>query len=163
MSEAPAPRRSVRRRILLLFVLCGLLPVTAAIVVSYQRVGNELLTQRAALLRGAASNLAAILVERLNVAEQLAHAAAADGGAALAGRRDATQRFVRAAVEFDSGRFRVLFGRPARLPSSAGRPRSWRGRSGRSPAPGWSAKRSPSPSMCARRPASCPASEPPAG
>ena len=45
MSEAPAPRKSVRRRILLLFVLCGLLPVAAAIVVSYQRVNSELLTR----------------------------------------------------------------------------------------------------------------------
>ena len=57
MSAALAPRSSVRRRILGLFVLCGLLPVTAAILVSYDRVAKELVAQRAALLRGAASNL----------------------------------------------------------------------------------------------------------
>jgi len=117
MSEAPAPRSSVRRRLFLLFLLCGLLPVAATIVVSYQRVSTDLLTQRAALLRGAASNLGAILVDRLSVAERLAHAAAADGGQALADRQDATQRFFRAAVEYGSGHPRVLFGHPLRLPS----------------------------------------------
>jgi diguanylate cyclase (GGDEF)-like protein len=118
MNAAPVPRKSVKRRILLLFLLCGLLPVAATIVVSYQRVSTELLTQRASVLRGAASNLAAILVDRLTVAERLARAAAAVGGRSLATRRDATQRFFRAAVEFDAGRPRVLFGRPARLPSA---------------------------------------------
>ena len=118
MSEAPAPKGSVRRRLFLLFLLCGLLPVAAAIAVSYRHVSDELVTQRAVLLRGAASNLAAILVDRLNVAERLAHAAAARGSAALAGRQDATQRFFRAAVEYGSGRPRVLFGRPSRLPST---------------------------------------------
>ena len=118
MNAAPAPRKSVKRRIILLFVLCGLLPVAATIVVSYQRVSKELVTQRASVLRGAASNLAAILVDRLTVAERLARAAAAVGGRSLATKRDATQRFFRAAVEFDAGRPRVLFGRPSRLPSA---------------------------------------------
>lgn len=119
MSAALAPRSSVRRRILGLFVLCGLLPVTAAILVSYDRVAKELVAQRAALLRGAASNFASVLVDRLGVAEQLAHGAAAGGTAALAASENALRQYFRAAAIIDRDGSRVQFGNPRQAPSAA--------------------------------------------
>jgi len=72
MKAAATARRSVRRRIVALFMLCGLLPVAATILVSYQQVEDVLIAQRVALLRGAASNYATVLVDRLEAAERLA-------------------------------------------------------------------------------------------
>lgn len=119
MSEGLAPKSSVRRRIVALFVLCGLLPVVAAILVSYDRVEKELLAQRAALLRGAASNFAAVLVDRLSLAERLAHVAAAGSPGAIAGRKDTLRQYFRAAVAVDREGSTVLLGDPQRPPSAA--------------------------------------------
>ena len=69
MSAAPAARQarqSVARRIVALFLLCGLLPVVAAIAIVYESVVDTLIEQRIALLRGTANTYGTLLVDRQN-------------------------------------------------------------------------------------------------
>lgn len=126
MMAAVAAGRSVKRRILALFMLCGLLPVAATILVSYQQVEDVLIAQRVALLRGAASNYATVLVDRLGGAERLARSFAS-GSSGRPARADALERHFRAAVAIEPAGPRVLFGAPSQVPTaediaSSGRP-----------------------------------------
>ncbi|HSC95101.1 MAG TPA: EAL domain-containing protein [Burkholderiales bacterium] len=115
------------RRIVALFVLCGLLPVAATILVSYEYVEETLVAQRVAMLRGAASNYATVLFDRLGVAERLASSV---GEGIRAGRpidAKAVERHFRAVVALEPAGARVLFGVPSRFPevseiASADRP-----------------------------------------
>ena len=65
-----------------LFVACALLPVAATLLLSYDRVVDALLNQRIGQMRGAAATYATSLIDRLGVAELLAHTVAADLAAA---------------------------------------------------------------------------------
>ena len=112
------PIRSVARRIVALFALCGLLPVAATIVVSYERVEDTLIGQRMAVLRGAASNYATVLFDRLGVAERLAITV-------VEGLRDrrpvevkTVERHFRAVVAVSAAGSSVLFGTPSRIPDA---------------------------------------------
>ena len=104
--------RSVRQRIVALFVLCGLLPAAAAMVVSYAHVDDVLIGQRAALLRAAASNYGTALIDRLSVAERLAQSA----DARRLDRKTMARHF-RAAVALEGTGARVLFGTPSLVPT----------------------------------------------
>ena len=98
MTATNVPGWSVRRRIVALFVLCGLLPVTATIRLSYNHVQDAMIAQRVALLRGAASNYATVLVDRLSVADRLARSIGegTSGGGLV--KAEAKERHFRAAV-----------------------------------------------------------------
>ncbi len=72
----------VARRIVALFVVCALLPVAAAIALSYGSVRESLVSQRDAMLREAAANYATSLVERLDIAQSIARSIADAGAAA---------------------------------------------------------------------------------
>ncbi len=116
MTEAATASWSVKRRIVALFVLCGLLPVAATMLVSSAHVEDALVAQRVALLRGAASNYATVLFDRLSIADRLAHTVSASGrrptGTEVMGRH------FRAMVAIEAGRARVLFGEPSRMPTA---------------------------------------------
>jgi diguanylate cyclase (GGDEF)-like protein len=119
MMPASVPARSVARRIVALFVLCGLLPVAATILVSYGHVEDTLIEQRMAVLRGTASNYATVLFDRLSVAERLASTV---GESVRAGRpveAKAVERHFRAAVAVGPNGVRVLFGAPSKSPSAS--------------------------------------------
>jgi len=119
MMPASMPTRSVARRIVALFVLCGLLPVAATILVSYGHIEDTLIGQRMAVLRGAASNYATVLFDRLSVAERLASTV---GEGVRVGRPvevKAVERHFRAAVAVEPDRARVLFGAPSKIPSAS--------------------------------------------
>ena len=119
MSAAPAPRKSVARRIVALFLLCGLLPVAATIVISYDSVVETLIEQRVALLRGAAANYATVLVDRLSVAERLAQAAMRGApGKALHEEQTLRKHFVAAAALGAGAPDAILFGAPASVPAA---------------------------------------------
>ena len=110
-----------------LFMLCGLLPVAATILVSYQQVEDVLIAQRVALLRGAASNYATVLVDRLEAAERLARSFASGSRAGRPVTADVLERYFRAAVAIEPAGSRVLFGAPSQAPTAgdiaaAGRP-----------------------------------------
>ena len=119
MSARTVPRQSVARRIVALFLLCGLLPVAATIAISYNSVEETLIEQRVALLRGVAANYATLLVDRLGVAERLAQATV-HGGAGTGRREEETLRkhFAAAAVLPAGGAPVILFGTPARVPAA---------------------------------------------
>ena len=57
-------RTRVARRIVLLFVACSLLPISALAVVSYSSVRSQLLTESRARLRDMAKNAHLALAER---------------------------------------------------------------------------------------------------
>jgi len=118
MTATSAPGWSVRRRIIALFVLCGLLPVSATILVSYDHVRDALIAERVALLRGAASNYATVLVDRLSVAEQLARSIGGGARSGRPGEADAMERHFRTAVAVEPAGPRVLFGAPSRIPTA---------------------------------------------
>ena len=124
MSAPAAPQQSVARRIVALFLLCGLLPVVATIAVSYESVEDTLIEQRVALLRGAAANYATLLVDRLGVAERLAQAAVRDtAGGTLQQQETLRKHFVSAAILPVAAAPVTAFGAPTVLPAaSAGRP-----------------------------------------
>ncbi|MGH8642274.1 MAG: putative bifunctional diguanylate cyclase/phosphodiesterase [Burkholderiales bacterium] len=100
-----------------LFVLCGLLPVAAAMTLSYDYVDDVLIAQRAALLRSAASNYATVLVDRLSVAERLALSAGEGRRAGRLVEASTLARHFRAAVAVEPAGARVLFGAPSRMPT----------------------------------------------
>jgi diguanylate cyclase (GGDEF)-like protein len=117
MTEAVTASWSVKRRIVALFVLCGLVPVAATIAVSSGQVEDALVAQRVDLLRSAASNYATVLFDRLSIAERLAHAAALSSRRMA--RTDVMARHFRAAVLVEAGRTQLLFGEPTRMPNAA--------------------------------------------
>jgi diguanylate cyclase (GGDEF)-like protein len=125
MSAAPAAgqpaRQSVARRIVALFLLCGLLPVVAAIAVVYENVVDTLIEQRIALLRGAANNYGTLLVDRLANAERLAQAAAPRAAAGRLADEPVLRRHFLAAARLPADAAPVrLFGTPARVPAARG-------------------------------------------
>jgi diguanylate cyclase (GGDEF)-like protein len=86
MKFAAAIGTKVARRVVALFVLCALLPVAAAMLLSYGSVREALVSQRTDALRGAAANFATALVDRLGVAESIARSSAGKlvaGGAVI--------------------------------------------------------------------------------
>lgn len=103
----------VTRRMVLLFVACAMLPVAAALLVSYHSVNKLLVEQRVGLLREAANSYSVSLVERLNVAESAAWEFA--GNYASAPGRQSFQRlnsYFLGVAALSDFRARVLFGRP---------------------------------------------------
>jgi diguanylate cyclase (GGDEF)-like protein len=101
----------VARRVVALFVVCALVPVAAAIALSYGSVRDALVSQRTDLLRGAAANFATALVDRLAVAESMAASSAERPGSA--------RRYFSAAVRYDRGGAQTIFGNPGSYPPPA--------------------------------------------
>ena len=118
MMHVTTRTRSVARRIVTLFVLCGLLPVTATIVVSYEHVEDALIAQRVAVLRGAASNYATVLFDRLGVAERLAISVDEGLRAGRPVEAKGVERHFRAAVAIGPDGTKVLYGMPSRIPGA---------------------------------------------
>jgi hypothetical protein len=116
MMPASVSTGTVARRIVALFVLCGLLPVAATIVVSYGYVEETLVEQRVAMLRGAASNYATVLFDRLSVAERLASSMVENRSAGRQFEPTALERHFRAGVVLGPGGARTLFGAPSTIP-----------------------------------------------
>ncbi len=113
MSDAALGTR-VTRRVVALFVVCALLPVAAAILLSYGRINDALIAQRIGVLRGIAAGYSTSLVDRLNVADLLLRSVAADIGNARGLQRDRDLReYFSSAVAFEPGGMRVVFGAPA--------------------------------------------------
>lgn len=119
MMHAKVRTRSVARRIIALFVLCGLLPVAATIVVSYDQVEDALIAQRVAVLRGAASNYASVLFDRLSVAERLASSVdeSMRAGQPVEARR--VEQHFRAALAIGPDGVTELFGKPSKIPGAS--------------------------------------------
>jgi diguanylate cyclase (GGDEF)-like protein len=87
----------IARRVLSLFLLCALLPIAVAMFASYGRVQQVLLGERETQLGQAAEGYGTTLLERLYLAEQLAHSLTP----ALAPRRgpdDLRRHFLAAAL-----------------------------------------------------------------
>jgi diguanylate cyclase (GGDEF)-like protein len=116
MMPASVSTGTVARRIVALFVLCGLLPVAATIVVSYGYVEETLVEQRVAMLRGAASNYATVLFDRLSVAERLASSMVENRSAGRQFEPTALERHFRAGVALGPDGARTLFGAPSTIP-----------------------------------------------
>ena len=89
-----------------LFAVCALLPVGAALSVAYFQVYEALVSQRIALLREAAASYGTALVDRLNAADAVARA----------GILSADSGYFRAGVAIEAGHERLLFGEAPRLP-----------------------------------------------
>jgi diguanylate cyclase (GGDEF)-like protein len=70
----------VARRIVGLFLLCALLPVAVVLLTSYERVESALLGERIAQLGHAAESYGTTLLERLQLADQLARAIGSRAG-----------------------------------------------------------------------------------
>jgi diguanylate cyclase (GGDEF)-like protein len=75
---APQFGTRITRRMIALFMLCALLPVAATLLLAYDRVQSTLLSQRIALLRGAADAYGVSLIDRLSVTESLGATVAAE-------------------------------------------------------------------------------------
>jgi diguanylate cyclase (GGDEF)-like protein len=110
----PALGTKVARRVFALFVLGALVPVAAAIALLYGSVRDTLISQRTDLLRGAAANFATALVDRLAIAESVMQSTAER---LLAGTGPVRQYFG-AALIYERGKARVIFGEPGRYPEA---------------------------------------------
>jgi diguanylate cyclase (GGDEF)-like protein len=120
MNGARALGTKVARRVVALFVVCALLPVAAAIALSYGSVREALVAERTAMLRAAAANYATSLVDRLGVAESLARTLA--DGIAAAGdvsHSPGVAEYFRSAAIFEAGAAQTLLGDPGRVPQFA--------------------------------------------
>ena len=88
----------IARRVLSLFLICGLLPVAIAMFASYGRVQTVLVAEREAQLGQAAESYGTTLLERFHLAEQLARSIVPD---ASAGRAfDELRRHFRAVIVY---------------------------------------------------------------
>jgi diguanylate cyclase len=96
----------ITRRMVVLFAVCALLPVGAALSVAYFQVYEALVAQRIALLREAAASYGTALVDRLNAADAVARA----------GVLNADSGYFRAGVAIEAGHERLLFGEAPRFP-----------------------------------------------
>jgi GAF domain-containing protein len=107
-------RTRVARRVLLLFLLCALLPLTAMAVYSYFRVSQQLHEQARERVVQAARNTAQALMERLEFIDRDLKAfldgRAPYGDAATSGRAVRQTRPVRGVVRQASGRSETLYG-----------------------------------------------------
>jgi GAF domain-containing protein len=114
-------RTRVARRVLLLFLLCALLPLTAVAVYSYLRVSQQLHEQARERVVQAARNSAQALIERLGFIDRDL-AAFVDGRdpygeASAAGRAVRVARPARGVIRQTTGRSEVLFGAPFEPPN----------------------------------------------
>jgi diguanylate cyclase (GGDEF)-like protein len=108
----------IARRVLSLFLLCGLMPVAIAMFASYGRVQTVLVAERETHLGQAAEGYGTTLLERLHLAEQLARSLAPDA-APLRGTDELRRHFRAAVVHLPEGDARVLLGGDERLPPRA--------------------------------------------
>lgn len=110
----------ITRRMVALFVACALVPVTVTLVIAYGGVHELLVAQRVGYLRYEAAAYGTSIVERLNMAGDLARsvgpdlAEGADGDAIRS-----LDAYFRSAAFFDASGRRVLFGAPAGAPGEA--------------------------------------------
>ena len=105
----------ITRRMVTLFVLFALVPVTVALAIAYGGVHDLLAAQRTGFLGYEAAAYGTSLVERLNMADALARSIAPD----LAAGRDrlrGLEGYFRSAVLVGPRGKRLLFGRPSALP-----------------------------------------------
>src|SRR5512135_1960210 len=97
----------IARRVLSLFLVCGLLPVAIAMFASYGRVQTVLVAERESQLGQAAESYGTTLLERFHLAEQLARSIAPSATPPRA--YEELRRHFRAAVVYPpSGEPRVL-------------------------------------------------------
>ena len=105
----------ITRRMVALFVLFALLPVTVALLIAYGGVHDLLAAQRTGFLRYEAGAYGTSLVERLNMADALARSIAPDLAAGRDRLRGLEGYFGSAVMVGPRGK-RLLFGRPSALP-----------------------------------------------
>jgi putative nucleotidyltransferase with HDIG domain len=114
-------RTRVARRVVLLFLVCALLPVTALAVFSYVRVSRQLHEQARERVVQAARNSAQALIERLGFIDRdlAAFVRGRDpyGEVSAAGRAVRLTRPARGVIRQTTGRSEVLFGAPFEPPS----------------------------------------------
>ena len=115
MKSAAKIGTKVAQRVVALFVLCALLPVAAAMLLSYGSVREALVAQRTDALRGAAANFATALVDRLSIAESIARSSADKlvAGSAVIGE------YFDAAAVYDRNGAGAIHDGPGRLPKLA--------------------------------------------
>jgi len=107
---------SVRRRIVILFIICGLIPVAGAVLSSYRYVERELLGERATRLSEAASIYATVLVDRLGDAERAALEAVASGRYSGPDAGPQLRRLFRSGITYGPAGAKTLFGAPEAFP-----------------------------------------------
>ena len=105
----------ITRRMVALFVIFALVPVTVALLIAYGGVHDLLVAQRSGFLRYEAAAYGTSLVERLNMAEALARSIGSDLAAGRDRLRGLEGYFRSAAILGRDGR-RGLFGDPSGLP-----------------------------------------------
>jgi diguanylate cyclase (GGDEF)-like protein len=107
----------ITRRMVALFVVFALVPVTVTLLIAYSGVHDLLVAQRAGFLRYEAAAYGTSLIERLNMADALARSIAPD----LAAGRDrlsGLEGYFRSAAMLERHGTRVLFGDPSGLPKN---------------------------------------------
>jgi diguanylate cyclase (GGDEF)-like protein len=117
MSSRQSFNNSVARRMIVLFMLCALLPVAAAMLLSYNRVRDTLAAERFMTLAQAATSYATSLIDKLTVAGHLARTVVSTLDAERISREphDFEQHFRRGVI-YEAGGARAVFGPAAGLP-----------------------------------------------
>ena len=130
LPEVAFLRRKVARRILLLFVLCALLPVTGLAAIAFFQVTAQLSTQSSLRLRQASKATAMSIVDRLELLEGFLATIAGQAAAGYYGvprepDGDGPASGVQGlAVSTGEGNRDVLYGRVGSLPSLSERERA---------------------------------------
>ena len=107
----------VARRLLGLFVVCGLLPVATTLLISHGRVQSALVDERVGQLGHAAEGFGTTLLERLYLADQLTRSIATEVESAPLADERLTRYFRSIAVTGAAAPPRLLLGDPARVPA----------------------------------------------
>ncbi len=122
LPEASFLRRKVARRVLLVFVLCALVPVTGFALVAFFQVTSQLSSQSAERLRQSSKAAAMSIIDRLDLLEDLlagtAREIAAGGqpGARTGDRRGVAGGLVSLALTTARGDQRIYWGAPDDVP-----------------------------------------------
>jgi len=106
----------ITRRMVLLFMVCALLPVGAALLLAYDGVQQALRTESTSQLRATAAQYGVSLVERLAFAEAMARVALAQVAAKRSPSGEAFENYFRTAMTLDEAGARAMFGAPAGAP-----------------------------------------------
>jgi diguanylate cyclase (GGDEF)-like protein len=102
----------ITRRIVALFMVCAMLPVAVALLLTYDRVQSSLLSQRMSQLRGTAAGYGTSLIDRLTIAEAFAAHMADEISAGRPPRAASYKGYFVSAVVAQPGASSTGFGRP---------------------------------------------------
>jgi diguanylate cyclase (GGDEF)-like protein len=100
----------ITRRMVLLFMVCALLPVGAALLLAYDGVQQALRAERTNQLRATAAQYGVSLIERLTFAESMGRVALAQVAARRGPGGEAFDNYFRAAMTLDEAGARAMFG-----------------------------------------------------